>query len=99
MVMLCIASFEAIGETSNGKIASVMCRSFQLQWTNVQTIPASKELSTFACRNCHSIIHTERRSQALLHGQKKSPVHTVYAQFPQDVWEFGNFCKICSVTH
>jgi len=21
-----------------------------------------------------------------------------HAQFPQDFWEFGNFCKICSVT-
>ena len=33
-------------------------------------------------------------------GGEKRAWYTLFAhaQFPQDFWEFGNFCKICSVT-
>ena len=46
-VTVCIAFVQGNLWTSKENIASVMCHSVLLEWTNTWTIPASKELSTF----------------------------------------------------
>ena len=46
-VIVCIVSFEAIGELQKERLHHSRAPAFKLEWTNTWTIPASEELSTF----------------------------------------------------
>ena len=68
--------------------------------TRLVSLPRPGYCYKFAFSVIYCMVGFSLVPRLLCMGGEKRAWYTlfVYAQFPQDFWEFGNFLKICSVT-